>query len=162
MPLSHPKRHRGVAVSTQQLPLCCSFLLTLFFCSSVCPLHGINQLFRINPLQHRFSIGCREYLLCHGAPPLLLRPWYFPVLFLTLFILSFSLSGIFCPFLNTLSQRHHQCGWGAQLCPVMGPLKLAGHSCGQHGAGPGLFSQRPALVKTLPWTPSTNVHYHIS
>lgn len=50
------------------VPLCCSFLLMLFPCTNMSPLHGL-QPFRLNLLQHGSSMGissCKEYLLQHG------------------------------------------------------------------------------------------------
>lgn len=62
----------------------------------------------------------------------------FPQLFLTLFFLSplLCLFGIFCPFLNMLFLRHHQVSWGAEPCPVAGPLEPARTGHIRHGAGP--------------------------
>lgn len=41
----------------------------------------------------------------------------------------FSLSVIFCPFLNTFSQRRHHLGCGAWPCPGVGWLELTGTGC---------------------------------
>lgn len=57
-----------------------------------------------------------EYLPYHrvAPPPLIL---VFPLLFLLLLP-----SGVFC-FLNTLSLRCHQRGWGPQVCPMVSCLE---------------------------------------
>lgn len=41
-------------------PLYCSFLLTLFLCSTMGPYHGL-QSFRINLLHHGLSTGCSSF-----------------------------------------------------------------------------------------------------
>ena len=54
------------------------------------------------------------------------------------------------------SSRHHQLGWWAQLCSVVG--QLAGTGYVQHGAAPGLSSEatlKPTHYQHL----STNTQY---
>lgn len=93
-----------------------------------------------------------------GAPP------PSPSLTLMLFFCCFSLllfsfilfCGIFCPFLNTVSQRCCQFCWGAQQCLAVVLLEPAGPGAGQ----PLAFSHRsyscsPFAAGTLPVITST-------
>ena len=59
-------------------------------------------------------------------------------LFLTFFSLLLSACAVFCTSLNTLSQRHHQHGWQAQLWPARGLLPS------------------PPTTNILPFTPTTS------
>lgn len=86
---------------------CCSFLL--FSSAPVPVLHGLHSL--------------QEYLLYHGVPHPPLPLALFLLLFLPPFCsLLVSASSVFFPFLNMVSQGHHQHHWPAQLCPALGSL----------------------------------------
>lgn len=97
-------------------------------------------------LQHGFFHGFQGNI-CSNAwststPPFSLA-LVFTGLFLTLFFLHLSPLCTVSLFLKYVSFRHHDfCCW-AQVCPAVCPLDLAGTSCDQDKAGPGLFSEPP-------------------
>lgn len=85
-----------------------------------------------------------------SSPPLTL---VFTLQFLTIFFpLTSSACAVFCPFSNLFFVRWHHLAWGAQTCPAVGPLELAGSSCVQHRGVPGLTEATPA-AQTLPPVP---------
>jgi len=102
-------------------------------------------------------MGCRGIspLAPVAIPSLLLHwPWglqgFFSHIFLT--PLSQLLHSIFYAFLNTLSQRHHQRHWWAQLWPVVGLFwRWLEMALSHMGTAPDLLSQKPPLKPTLLW-----------
>lgn len=112
---------------------------------------------------HRLQ-SLQEYLLCHGAPPSV-----FTLVFLLLVLTPFcslliSPSSILFPFLNKLSQRHHQHHWWAQLCPVLrslwSQLDQSEIGCVQPGASPWLLIKATSAALSSPptktWLPLLN------
>lgn len=132
--------------SVQIVSSCCSFLLRFFLCS------GISSPLAPVLLWNRFSTWYSSF---RAYPPGLGPPWHIPFLapwstsvslplwhwFFFLFLTPFSFilfGGIFCPFLNALSQKCFQLFWGAQLCLAVLLLEPAGPGAGQ----PLAFSHR--------------------
>lgn len=102
-----------MVVRTQQF-LSAAASSSLFFPPSVCTfLHGLQR------------------NLCSGT-------WSTPSLsFSVLDVHShvshyFSLWKHLCPFLNMFSRKHHNLFRGPQLCPLVGPVEVAGESCVHH------------------------------
>ena len=140
----------GGCCQDTEVSLCHSFLLAHFLWSDVGP---------------SWAAILQEHLLCHGEPPpplALVLPLLCPSdsLLLSLFDPSLrlppsSLSGML-PFLKYVFPE-------APLAWLMGSVVSCGGSVGaahvQHGAAPGLFSQkppcRPSYTKTLTLTPNT-------
>lgn len=69
------------------------------------------------------------------------------------------LYSIFHPALNMSLQRHHQCGWWAQLCPVVGVfwsrLEPSGTSSVQHG------QTLASPHRGHPWSPPLSTSWHL-
>lgn len=132
---------------TIAVPLCHSFLLTLFSCPSMGSSMGCCREMQKTTCSTVVSKGCRGFsALAPGTPPplFLLWPWCSQGC-----IIHFSLTphghAISCHFLSTFSPEHHHLGCLAQPCPML--LKWAvevgwNHLCPQWGS-PSPFSQKP-------------------
>jgi len=75
-------------------------------------------------------------------------------MFLTLFVPSSSLSGVFSPSLNTFAPRCPHLGCGAEQCPAVGQWELAGTGCVWPGAAPvsSLLTEAPPANFLTPAT----------
>lgn len=89
--------------------------------------------------------------------PLLQWPWMLVVSHTSFPPLLSLLSSVFCSFLNMFQQRCHHLEWEAQLSPAVSWLELTQMGCLQHGAVPGLFSQKPLLQAPF-WKKSWLLH----
>lgn len=105
--------------------------------------------------QPQMQRKCLEHLL----PLFLLWQWCLQDCFWHFFLLTpFSAIWYF-----VLSKRHFPRGissWQAQLCPLVGPLELAGTSCLECGEAPDIFSQRPP-IQPLPNLATCTQYIHI-
>lgn len=108
-----------------------------------------------------FSRGCREFsTLVPGVPffLLLLAPWCLHRCSSHIFPYFSLPDNIFYPFLNTLSLMCHLLVCGAQLCPAVSQLDLAGTVCRLHGTAPASsHSSHPAAPAAVSiWAPAPN------
>ena len=124
------------------VPLCCYLLLTLFSCM------GLLLWWQSFPAWtvEECLLWCLEHLLS-----LLLWPWCSQNCLSHFFHLStHSACAAFSFFSHTLSQRHCQLGWWAQLCPAVAVLKMARTGYVWHGTASGAFSLRSPLQPLPP------------
>lgn len=76
------------------------------------------------------------------------------------FLFPFSV-WFFCPYLNTFSLRHHCLGWGAWLCPAVGPLGLAGTGWLALGSPCLSLPLQPASTQTLLLWSTASLGWHM-
>lgn len=68
--------------------------------------------------------------------------------------LHLSLSGVLCPFLNTLSKKCHECDWRAHLFPVVAPCGWDG-LCLAHGSSWSFPSEASPTASSInSWAPA--------
>lgn len=140
-------------------------------------IHGLQSLWGLSALAWAYSwaavpLGCT----CSGVgPPLSMVPSVGVLLpswstsycsdlgaFLAVshsFCSLLSQSDIFCPFLNTFSERHHKHTWLAQLWSMMGLLLIQLEpSCAGHRAAPDLPPGHPCSALHYPNLASYTQH----
>ena len=139
-----------------KVPLCCSFFLTVFPCTSVGSLHGL-QSFMISLLGCGHSMGCRKYLPAPACGP----PWAagstsYPSFFTglgvhgvvshTFFLIILHCPLVFLPFLKYVFLMALS-AWlmGSAMSCGGSVVELSGSGHVQHGAAPGFFSRRTPL-----------------